>query len=56
MPETDAIRVLSGDGEWLIDYGSYVHGRHRTRAEAIEEATRAARGEGRELVIEPDGK
>jgi hypothetical protein len=49
MPETDPIRVFARGGEWLIDYGSYVHGYHCTRSEAIKTATRAARAEHREL-------
>lgn len=52
MPESDPIRVFPKDGEWLIDYGSYMHGSHRTRGEAIETAWDAASAEGRELVVE----
>jgi hypothetical protein len=48
-----AIRVFFRDGNWLVDYGSYAHGYHLTRAEAIETATRNARDEGRDLVVEP---
>jgi Uncharacterized protein conserved in bacteria (DUF2188) len=50
--ETDPIRVFLKDGKWLVDYGSYAHGYHETRREAIETATRAARVERRELTIE----
>jgi hypothetical protein len=50
--ETDPIRVFPRDGKWLVDYGSYAHGYHRTRREAIETATRAAQTEQRELTIE----
>jgi hypothetical protein len=52
--ETDPIRVFARDGKWLIDYGSYAHGYHETRREAIETATLAARDERRELVIDMD--
>jgi hypothetical protein len=52
MPATDPIRVFAEHGKWLIDYGSYVHGFHATRGEAIETATSAAQTERRELVIE----
>jgi len=52
--ETDPIRVFLKDGKWLVDYGSYAHGYHKTRREAIETATRAARDEQRELSVEPD--
>jgi hypothetical protein len=50
--ETDPIRVFAKDGKWLVDYGSYAHGYHETRREAIETARRAARHEHRELTIE----
>jgi hypothetical protein len=52
--EGDPIRVFTEDGKWLVDYGSYVHGYHSTRSEAIETAASAARREKRELVIEAD--
>jgi hypothetical protein len=52
MPETDPIRVFARNGKWLIDYGSYIHGYHLTRIEAIETGTRAALSESRELVVE----
>jgi hypothetical protein len=52
--ETDPIRVFPRDGKWLVDYGSYAHGYHATRREAIETATRAAHDEQRELTIETD--
>jgi hypothetical protein len=55
MPETDPIRVFARDGQWVIDYGSYAHGHHLTLSEAIETARRAARDEGRELVVEAAG-
>ncbi len=54
MSETDPIKVFARDGKWLIDYGSYVHGYHATRSEAIETATDAARTERRELVVEAE--
>ena len=54
MAETDPIRVFAKDGKWLIDYGSYAHGYHPTRDEAIKTATRAAQNERRELLIEAE--
>jgi hypothetical protein len=54
VSETDPIRVFMRDGKWLVDYGSYAHGYHLSRSEAIQTATRAARDENRELVVEPD--
>ena len=50
--ETDPIRVFPRDGKWLVDYGSYAHGYHLNRRDAIETAKRAARDEQRELTIE----
>ena len=50
--ESGPIRVFLRDGKWLVDYGSYAHGYHATRREAIETATRAARNEQRELTVE----
>jgi hypothetical protein len=50
--ETGPIRVFPRDGKWLVDYGSYAHGYHATRREAIETATRAARAEQRGLKVE----
>ena len=55
MPATDPIRVFAREGKWLVDYGSYAHGYHETRDEAIQAATRAAEAEQRELVIEAEG-
>jgi Uncharacterized protein conserved in bacteria (DUF2188) len=52
MSETDPIRVFPRDGKWLVDYGSYAHGYHETRREALETATRAARDEQRELTVD----
>jgi hypothetical protein len=52
VSETGPIRVFARDGKWLVDYGSYAHGYHVTRAAAIETATLAARVECRELVVE----
>jgi Uncharacterized protein conserved in bacteria (DUF2188) len=52
--ETDPIRVFPKDGKWLVDYGSYAHGYHETRREAMETATRAAKTEQRELAVESD--
>jgi hypothetical protein len=54
MTEGDPIRVFSKDGAWVVDYGSYVNGRHLSRNEAIETATRAAQIESRELVVEAE--
>jgi Uncharacterized protein conserved in bacteria (DUF2188) len=54
--ETDPIKVFPRDGKWLVDYGSYAHGYHQTREEALEKATRAARDEQRELTVEADEK
>jgi hypothetical protein len=55
MSESGPIRVFFRDGKWLVDYGSYAHGFHATRGEAIETAQRAAQVERRELVIEGAG-
>jgi hypothetical protein len=52
MSETGPIRVYPGDGEWLVDYGSYVKGHHPTREEAVTAATLAAGLEHRDLVTE----
>ncbi len=52
MSKADPIRVLARDDKWLVDYGSYAHGYHLTRNEAIKTATDAAKHERRELVIE----
>jgi hypothetical protein len=52
MSETGPIRVFAGHDKWLIDYGSYAHGYHLSRNEAIDVATDAARDEHRSLVIE----
>ena len=52
--DTDPIKVFPRDGKWLVDYGSYAHGYHATRREAIETAKRAARDEQRELTVETD--
>jgi hypothetical protein len=54
MPQTTPIRVFARDGKWLVDYGSYAHGYHVTRAEAIKTARLAAHFEHRGLVIEPE--
>ncbi len=51
MSKTDPIRVFARDGTWLVDYGSYVHGSHETRGEAVRTATIAAAAEGRELEL-----
>jgi hypothetical protein len=53
MTATDPIRVFAREGKWLVDYGSYAHGYHDTREEAIETAARAAEVEQRELEVEP---
>ena len=55
MSEEGPIRVFTEGGKWLVDYGSYAHGRHLTRAEAIDTATSAAHREKRELLIESEG-
>jgi len=52
VSEAGPIRVFARNGKWLVDYGSYAHGYHVTRAAAIETATKAARDECRELVVE----
>jgi hypothetical protein len=52
--ETNPIRVFPKAGKWLVDYGSYAQGSHKTRREALETATHAARNEHRELTIEAD--
>jgi hypothetical protein len=54
VAKTDPIRVFVRRGEWLVDYGSYVHGQYETRAEAVEVATTAAKRELRELVVETE--
>ncbi len=52
VSEPGPIRVFARNGKWLVDYGSYAHGYHVTRAAAIETATKAARDECRELLVE----
>jgi len=52
LAETEPIRVHEEDGGWQIDYGSYARGYHRSREEAIEEATTAVARENRELTNE----
>ena len=42
------------DGKWVIDYGSYAHGFHATRGEAMEVATQAAQNVGRALVVDAE--
>ncbi len=54
MGETDPICVHPRDGNWLVDYGSYVQGYYETKAEAIDVAKAAAFVEQRELTIEPE--
>ena len=59
MAETDPIRVYPRDGQWLVDYGSYAHGFHSTREQAVTTATTAAAVEQRDLIIEdvdPDNR
>jgi hypothetical protein len=46
------IKVFPRDGRWVVDYGSYAHGYHPTRAEAVQVATLAAHYEHRELIVE----
>jgi Uncharacterized protein conserved in bacteria (DUF2188) len=52
MADPTPIRVFAQDGRWLVDYGSYAHGYHTTRREAVESARRAARDEHREFVVD----
>ena len=52
MGESDPIRVFARNGKWLVDYGSYAHGYHETRSQAIQTAVLDAKKEGRELVVE----
>jgi len=54
--ETDPIRVFQREHEWLVDYGSYAHGFHPTRSQAVAAGEAAARDEGRELLISAAGK
>jgi hypothetical protein len=54
MSERDPIKVFTRDGKWLVDYGSYAHGKHVTRKEAIETATLAAYHEHRTVVIDAE--
>jgi hypothetical protein len=49
------IKIFVRDGKWVVDYGSYAHGYHLTRVEAIKTARLAAHYEHRELVIEAEG-
>ena len=48
------IKVFARDGKWVVDYGSYAHGYHLTRVEAVKTARLAAHQEHRELVIEAE--
>ena len=48
------IKVFARDGKWVVDYGSYTHGYHLTRSEAVKTATLAAHYEHRELVVEAE--
>jgi hypothetical protein len=52
--ERRPIRVHRTDLGWQVDYGSYVQGYHASRDAAIEEATQAARREGRGLSVDPE--
>jgi Uncharacterized protein conserved in bacteria (DUF2188) len=52
LAETEPIPVHEEDGGWQVDYGSYVQEYHRSREEAIEEATAAVARENQELTIE----
>jgi hypothetical protein len=54
--ETDPIRVFQREHEWLVDYGSYAHGYHPTRSQAVAAGEAAARDEGRKLLISAAGK
>jgi hypothetical protein len=54
LADTSPINVTSRNGRWEVNYGSYAHGYHRTRAEAIQTATLAAHHEHRKLVIEAE--
>ena len=48
----DPIRVFPQNGQWVVDYGSYANGYHSSRRKAVETATKDARDECRELVVE----
>ena len=54
MGESDPIRVFARNGKWLVDYGSYAHGYHETRSEAIRTAMKAGKDERREVVIDEE--
>ena len=54
MSQTGPIRVFLDNGKWLVDYGSYAHGYHLTREDAIHTAAAAARSEHRGLLVEAD--
>ena len=51
MSATGPIKVYAKDGKWVVNYGSYAHGYHLTRAAAVQTATLAAHYEHRELVV-----
>jgi hypothetical protein len=36
MHMTGPVKVFATDGKWVVDYGSYAHGYHPTRVEAME--------------------
>jgi hypothetical protein len=54
MNMTGPIKVFARDGKWVVDYGSYAHGYHLTRVEAINTARLAAHYERRQLVVEAE--
>jgi hypothetical protein len=54
MGEEDPIKVFARNGKWLVDYGSYAHGFHKTRDQAIQTATQAAKDDERDLVIQEE--
>ena len=54
MTNSSPIKVFSRNGKWLVDYGSYAHGYHTTRDEAVQTATLAAHYEHRPLEVEAE--
>ena len=48
----EPIRVFTRDGTWTVDYGRDLHSCYVTEGQAVEKATRAARLEHRQLVVE----
>ena len=54
MAPTGPIRVFARDGRWVVNYGSFAHGYHLTRVEAVKTARLAAHFAHRELVVEAE--